>query len=737
MSDLPIPTQPNQPKKTLDMADFISPIASIASSAISGGCTVVASLINQQTQLKLADKSQETQLKLEQLKNELKKASELEQFDRQKQLQLELAEFTRETQLKIAAQQRETTLALPEVNKLFENWPLRIVPSLILNSPVSDNRPPLKVIIAPPEVNFDKFGSATQVPKMENTLAQGLRQFLDKNYSRHSPIRPVEFLDGAWDSNKYHGGSSIKVLFEMLKSEPLVILESEIEGDYLNFRVAYWGYGDTTYKYGTALARLPYTNILYDSAKSRAIKWKPDRDRLIQMGKNPKLINELDTHNLEILEEEEQLKSFGIDTSDLSRRYKISNKDFDVFYQFLITVHALFAGLTIDIHYLIHYDVTPLLPQLLSDLVVGDKQIIGGIFSNYQGVYQSFENDRSAWIPELVLDLAHSLSHLPDKSWSREQLNYSVRYWLQLRGVIANNNLLEATRSVLTFQDREYFEKLKECFARCEDTEGVRKVNDLLSLIAELQKQANDLANDLYERGIYHLKVHNYRQSIADLKESQRYGHLDASRMIMEVRQQILSIKYGKLQDLLAAEDWVAAEYETLKVMALFTKLLEEKYSLGEDDIDNFTSEDIRTIDQLWLKYSNGKFGISVQKRIYHGLGGTRTYNEKIVEAFTNKVGWKKGGKFIQRQKGDFDIKALPKGSLPVIIGSFYLYKYSSMDTFEFMDTFEVNGIIEVRDFMLESWKRDMAIYWEEVWRINFKRCDDDTLNFLLSHQDL
>ncbi|MFM6221752.1 MAG: hypothetical protein ACKPDM_15605, partial [Dolichospermum sp.] len=104
MSDLPIPTQPNQPKKS-PMTDI-----SIFSSLISGGCHVVAqvatSYINQQTQLKLADKSQETQLKLEQLRNELKKASELEQFDRQKQLQLELAEFTRETQLEIAAKQR-------------------------------------------------------------------------------------------------------------------------------------------------------------------------------------------------------------------------------------------------------------------------------------------------------------------------------------------------------------------------------------------------------------------------------------------------------------------------------------------------------------------------------------------------------------------------------------------------------------------------------------------------------
>jgi hypothetical protein len=273
------------------------------------------------------------------------------------------------------------------------------------------------------------------------------------------------------------------VLFEMLKSEPLLILESEIEGDYLNFRVAYWGYGDTTYKYATALARLPYTNIIYDSAKVRAIKWKPARDMLIQQGKNPKLINELDTHNLEILEEEEQLKSFGIDTSELPRRYKVNNKDFDAFYQFLITVHALFAGLTIDIHYLIHHDVTPLLPQLLSELLVGDKQIIGEIFSNYQGVYQSLGNERSILIPELFLDLANSLSHLPDQSWAREQLNSSVRYWLSLRGVTKDSNsfseLLEATRSFLTLQDKDYLEKLKQCLIKLGDTQGVQQVSDL------------------------------------------------------------------------------------------------------------------------------------------------------------------------------------------------------------------------------------------------------------------
>ena len=619
---------------------------------------------------------------------------------------------------------------MPEVNKIFEHWPLRIVPSLILDSHVNNNRPPLKVIIAPPEVNFDKFGSATQgLPKMENTLAQGLRQFLDKNYHLHSQIRPVQLLDGAWDSNKYHGGSSIQVLFKMLKSEPLLILESEIEGDYLNFRIAYWGYGQTIYRYGTVLARLPYMDIMYDSAKARARKWKSARDMLIQQGKNPKVINEPDTHNLEVLEEEEQLKSCDIDISNLPRRYKLNNKDFDALCQFLITVHTLFAGWIIDIHYLIYHDVTPLLPQLLPEFIENglERQITDTIVSGYQGVYQSFENDRSAWIPELVLDLAHSLSYLPDKSWAREQLNYSVRYWLQLRGVIGNNNLLEATRSVLSFQDREYFEKLKECFARCEDTEGVRKVASLLSETVELQKKADDF----YNGGIYHLQHGNYDRSIADFEQAQSYGHPDASRMLVEVRKQqdkavlakqqaeaerqrleqekrqqeqqaaaqaklqaqkqqevkptvssLVSLKsavgmdYGKLRDLLAAGKWKEADEETARVMLAVAKPGLPGFFddfLNVESIDNFPYEDLRTIDQLWVKYSNGRFGFSVQKRIYKRLGGTSKYDKEIWEEFGEKVGWRlswslwglKTGDWLGYKDITFD-KAAPEGHLPV-----------------------------------------------------------------------
>ena len=83
---------------------------------------------------------------------------------------------------------------------------------------------------------------------------------------------------------------------------------------------------------------------------------------------------------------------------------------------------------------------------------------------------------------------------------------------------------------------------------------------------------------------------------------------------------------YRKLRDLLAAGKWKEADEETTRVMLAVAKREKEDW-LDVKHIDNFPCEDLRTIDQLWVKYSDGKFGFSVQKRIYQGLGGTREYN--------------------------------------------------------------------------------------------------------------
>jgi hypothetical protein len=127
-----------------------------------------------------------------------------------------------------------------------------------------------------------------------------------------------------------------------------------------------------------------------------------------------------------------------------------------------------------------------------------------------------------------------------------------------------------------------------------------------------------------------------------------------------------VGMNYSKLRDFLKAGKWKEADEETLRVMLAVAK--REKEGLGVEDIDNFPCADLRTIDKLWVKYSDGRFGFSVQKRIYQGLGGTREYNGEIWDKFGDKVGWRKGGYWLYYKDITFDKKApegTPEGYLP------------------------------------------------------------------------
>ncbi|MEA5579896.1 GUN4 domain-containing protein [Nodularia harveyana UHCC-0300] len=125
-----------------------------------------------------------------------------------------------------------------------------------------------------------------------------------------------------------------------------------------------------------------------------------------------------------------------------------------------------------------------------------------------------------------------------------------------------------------------------------------------------------------------------------------------------------VGMDYGKLRELLAGGKWKEADTETRRVMLAVAKREKEGW-LDDDSIDKFPCEDLRTIDQLWVKYSNGRFGFSVQKRIYQSLGGTREYDAEIWEAFGDKVGWRKGGSWLYYKDITFDIK-VPEAHLPI-----------------------------------------------------------------------
>ncbi|MFM7717178.1 MAG: GUN4 domain-containing protein, partial [Microcystis sp.] len=99
-------------------------------------------------------------------------------------------------------------------------------------------------------------------------------------------------------------------------------------------------------------------------------------------------------------------------------------------------------------------------------------------------------------------------------------------------------------------------------------------------------------------------------------------------------------VNYTNLRDLLAAKKWKEADEETTKAMLKAAKR-EKAGWFRVEDIDNFSCEDLRMIDQLWVSASKGKFGFSVQKEIYESLGGTSEYNEEVWNKFGDRVGWR------------------------------------------------------------------------------------------------
>ena len=143
------------------------------------------------------------------------------------------------------------------------------------------------------------------------------------------------------------------------------------------------------------------------------------------------------------------------------------------------------------------------------------------------------------------------------------------------------------------------------------------------------------------------------------LEEAQKQNQGKNSVPLISIK----GVDYRKLHDLLAAKKWKEADLETGRVMIKVAGRESERWLNGED-LKNFSCPDLSTIDKLWVKYSNSKFGFSVQKQTYQSLGGTKEYDEEVWRAFGDKVGWRKGGKWLSDESLTFSDKHY-KGHLP------------------------------------------------------------------------
>lgn len=98
-------------------------------------------------------------------------------------------------------------------------------------------------------------------------------------------------------------------------------------------------------------------------------------------------------------------------------------------------------------------------------------------------------------------------------------------------------------------------------------------------------------------------------------------------------------VDYQKLRDLLRSAEWEAADKETNRVMCEVAGRQKERW-LNKESIDTFPCADLQTIDRLWVKYSGGKFGFSIQKQIWLSVGGNPEASYDIYKIFCDRVGW-------------------------------------------------------------------------------------------------
>ena len=115
-------------------------------------------------------------------------------------------------------------------------------------------------------------------------------------------------------------------------------------------------------------------------------------------------------------------------------------------------------------------------------------------------------------------------------------------------------------------------------------------------------------------------------------------------------------VDYHHLHDLLFFRQWRSADQHTWELMCQAIAKPIGSY-LFSSDIEHLPCEDLQIIDELWKKYSNQRFGFSVQKQIYDSLDGD--YGK-----FCAAIGWNLPVSTSPVQKLCFRLSA-PVGHLP------------------------------------------------------------------------
>lgn len=122
-------------------------------------------------------------------------------------------------------------------------------------------------------------------------------------------------------------------------------------------------------------------------------------------------------------------------------------------------------------------------------------------------------------------------------------------------------------------------------------------------------------------------------------------------------------VDYTFLEYLLSQKHWEYADEETAKRLR---EAAGKNRNLHRSDFDYLPCEDLGIINNLWMKYSDGRFGLTVQKQIYLETGNKLgQYHIKAFEHFGDEVGWRQNKQWLSYNNLS-NTSFVPRGHFPL-----------------------------------------------------------------------
>ena len=152
------------------------------------------------------------------------------------------------------------------------------------------------------------------------------------------------------------------------------------------------------------------------------------------------------------------------------------------------------------------------------------------------------------------------------------------------------------------------------------------------------------------------------------IKETPRKVDAEIEKELQELETSVGNLLFRDLKYYLNNGVWKRADEETNRLMLQLGDD-ENKGYLDVDDLRKFPGDELRAIDKLWIKYSNGQFGFSVQKQIWLDLGGKSGEYDRynIYTKLGDRVGWRRQEEWLDYPEDfTFSTDAL-RGHLPFV----------------------------------------------------------------------